>query len=167
MPNGIPRRPPCTAIFGHYQVRYARDESGRHTVKLNTRQPRCSLGVSLAAAITVFPLALFVAGMSSRALLIVLVDSGSQFWGLSDNVVIGFFAAVAIVPAYALSRCVYMCLRWQSSDHAGAEPPSCRNCDYNLTGNTSGICPECGAAIQNQRVRRKRGGGGKGDFTDS
>ncbi|UCE61530.1 MAG: hypothetical protein JSU63_07225 [Phycisphaerales bacterium] len=25
---------------------------------------------------------------------------------------------------------------------------SCRNCGYNLTGNISGICPECGRAIE-------------------
>ena len=25
--------------------------------------------------------------------------------------------------------------------------PTCRNCGYNLTGNTSGICPECGVKI--------------------
>ncbi|HEY8747029.1 MAG TPA: hypothetical protein VIM11_03575 [Tepidisphaeraceae bacterium] len=25
--------------------------------------------------------------------------------------------------------------------------PTCPNCTYNLTGNTSGVCPECGAPI--------------------
>jgi hypothetical protein len=25
--------------------------------------------------------------------------------------------------------------------------PWCKNCAYNLTGNTSGICPECGTSI--------------------
>ena len=27
-----------------------------------------------------------------------------------------------------------------------SEHPTCANCGYNLTGNTSGICPECGTA---------------------
>jgi CHASE2 domain-containing sensor protein len=27
-------------------------------------------------------------------------------------------------------------------------PGCCPNCDYDLTGNTSGICPECGTAIR-------------------
>lgn len=27
------------------------------------------------------------------------------------------------------------------------QPGHCRSCGYNLTGNTSGICPECGSAI--------------------
>jgi hypothetical protein len=28
----------------------------------------------------------------------------------------------------------------------GPKPGCCRTCSYDLTGNTSGICPECGAA---------------------
>ena len=31
----------------------------------------------------------------------------------------------------------------------------CLTCGYNLTGNTSGVCPECGTAIHKHR-RRKR-----------
>ena len=27
--------------------------------------------------------------------------------------------------------------------------PTCLECGYNLTGNTSGICPECGCGYQN------------------
>lgn len=27
------------------------------------------------------------------------------------------------------------------------QTPRCRKCDYNLTGNLSGICPECGSAV--------------------
>jgi hypothetical protein len=26
----------------------------------------------------------------------------------------------------------------------------CTSCDYNLTGNTSGVCPECGTAVTNK-----------------
>ena len=34
--------------------------------------------------------------------------------------------------------------------------PSCSSCEYDLTGNTSGVCPECGAAIVNDhRVSRR------------
>jgi hypothetical protein len=29
-----------------------------------------------------------------------------------------------------------------------ADRTSCGNCGYNLTGNTSGVCPECGEAIK-------------------
>src|SRR6185437_5858848 len=27
----------------------------------------------------------------------------------------------------------------------------CVHCNYNLTGNTSGVCPECGTAVTNKR----------------
>ena len=29
-----------------------------------------------------------------------------------------------------------------------AKPGHCRSCDYDLTGNVSGVCPECGAEIK-------------------
>ena len=32
--------------------------------------------------------------------------------------------------------------------------PHCATCDYNLTGNVSGICPECGTPIPADLVRR-------------
>ncbi len=33
-----------------------------------------------------------------------------------------------------------------------AQNPTCKHCHYNLTGNASGICPECGAAIAGSAV---------------
>ncbi len=38
---------------------------------------------------------------------------------------------------------VYLLLR--RSHHP---PGQCRCCNYNLTGNTSGVCPECGTPVQ-------------------
>ena len=40
-------------------------------------------------------------------------------------------------------------LFWQ--DRRRPEPGHCRSCDYDLTGNVSGICPECGTAIEGER----------------
>jgi len=37
------------------------------------------------------------------------------------------------------------------SDHA--EPLHCPNCDYNLTGLTRNICPECGREFDPERIR--------------
>ena len=34
------------------------------------------------------------------------------------------------------------------------DPALCRHCSYNLTANTSGICPECGTPIQGQNPPR-------------
>ncbi len=34
------------------------------------------------------------------------------------------------------------------------QPGHCRNCGYNLTGNVSGVCPECGERIAGQTIRK-------------
>ncbi len=31
------------------------------------------------------------------------------------------------------------------------QSPDCKSCHYNLTGNESGICPECGKAIPEEQ----------------
>lgn len=32
----------------------------------------------------------------------------------------------------------------------------CRHCGYNLTGNVSGVCPECGTAVAEATLRERR-----------
>jgi len=54
-----------------------------------------------------------------------IVGAGTIFWVAALTISI-----VSLILAY----------RKPIADH-----PICRNCGYNLTGNTSGICPECGA----------------------
>ncbi len=63
-----------------------------------------------------------------------------------DVIVVGGVVAVPILPAYLVSRMVFTRLRWQAGDE---EEPYCVHCDYDLTGNVSGVCPECGQRIQN------------------
>jgi hypothetical protein len=41
-------------------------------------------------------------------------------------------------------------LLWQR-DHREPRPGFCRACDYDLTGNVSGVCPECGLEIMAPR----------------
>lgn len=36
-------------------------------------------------------------------------------------------------------------LRWE--DEEGTQPSTCNHCGYNLTGNVSGLCPECGKEV--------------------
>jgi len=55
------------------------------------------------------------------------------------GLVVGWFALMAgpVVGALLLLR------DW----HEGDITPHCRNCDYDLTGNVTGRCPECGTPI--------------------
>jgi hypothetical protein len=36
---------------------------------------------------------------------------------------------------------------YRSRKPAGAKAPRCKSCGYNLTGNQSGVCPECGTEV--------------------
>lgn len=53
-----------------------------------------------------------------------------------------FFFAFSILPAIACRQYFRI---YRGSVLASRN--QCRNCSYNLTGNTSGICPECGTKI--------------------
>lgn len=38
---------------------------------------------------------------------------------------------------------------WFFHRKARVRPGHCPKCEYNLTGNTTGVCPECGKEISN------------------
>lgn len=108
------------------------------------RKERCSAAVSLLAATIAFPGLLVVAGLFMHQVLIVLVDCGFRFGDLPESVVIGIVTAVAVIPAYLPSRLIYTGLRWSSVE---MDSRCCESCGYNLTGNISGVCPECGVMV--------------------
>jgi hypothetical protein len=43
---------------------------------------------------------------------------------------------------------------WRAIKEFGVAPGHCRHCGYNLAGNTSGACPECGTAIATKAVAK-------------
>ncbi len=54
------------------------------------------------------------------------------------------FATIGIVGFYTvIGVCIHALLRPRVPS-----PGYCVNCEYNLTGNESGVCPECGAEIE-------------------
>jgi hypothetical protein len=54
---------------------------------------------------------------------------------------VAFAGAVAV--AYGVSVGIYRTCRWKK---VLVDERYCSNCDYDLTGNVSGVCPECGEA---------------------
>ena len=59
---------------------------------------------------------------------------------------------IIVVPGVALALLAYEYLISRT------EPshPCCQSCTYNLTGNVSGICPECGTPIPEEQRERVR-----------
>lgn len=51
-----------------------------------------------------------------------------------------------LVPLLTLATTIL----WRR-DRCRRRPGRCRKCNYNLTGNTSGVCPECGLATPRQQ----------------
>ena len=66
------------------------------------------------------------------------------FGGYQQRQVILRFPALIVVVLTALPPMVYLRTRRRRAKQIG--DPLCSKCGYNLTGNTSGVCPECGAA---------------------
>lgn len=53
---------------------------------------------------------------------------------------------ISLLPPYVFARAVYVRLRWKNV-------PSrchCEACWYDLTGNISGVCPECGTSVRSE-----------------
>ncbi len=64
--------------------------------------------------------------------------------GIQDSVAFAAATAVVAVIDYLVSRAAYRAARWKTIRYDGSR---CWRCHYDLTGNTSGTCPECGLAI--------------------
>ncbi len=64
---------------------------------------------------------------------------------LATKVTVWIWPTVGVVGAYIPSRVLFKNLRWQVFEYDGSY---CLNCAYNLTGNVSGVCPECGERIE-------------------
>jgi len=50
----------------------------------------------------------------------------------------------SVVCSYLVSHKLSCTLRWRTFED---DTPRCTSCNYNLTGNVTGICPECGEPL--------------------
>ena len=78
-------------------------------------------------------------------------DGVRDFWHRQlDRRVVGVSAWVmpSIVSVYPLIVAASVVMKHRARLRAGC----CRTCSYNLTGNTSGVCPECGTPVANAPI---------------
>jgi hypothetical protein len=57
---------------------------------------------------------------------------------------VSLWVAAALLGAYPAAACIWVCLRRRRRRR---RPGCCVMCGYDLTGNVSGRCPECGAEV--------------------
>ena len=82
-----------------------------------------------------------------------LAAGGVSFILSDDEVFVRGTVCIACPIATAFLASYAAVLRW-NLERRRSERGICKTCDYNLTGNLSGICPECGTAIP-ESVRQR------------
>jgi len=108
-------------------------------------------------------------GSENTRAMVSLVNAG---YLLGESAVLLFLLALAVVTEYTpneveskpftLKRVCRQCRGKFWPKREQETPINCGQCGYNLTGNVSGICPECGWALPEevkQQVRGSRPGG--------
>ncbi|MBN1511055.1 MAG: hypothetical protein JXB13_03495 [Phycisphaerae bacterium] len=81
------------------------------------------------------------------AWLIVLGSASLLALGLCVGALVLFVVALVVWRVYFPRRCPW-CRQWQRAQAVRRwKRGHCVNCGYNLTGNVSGVCPECGTPI--------------------
>ena len=77
-----------------------------------------------------------------------VLDTGDQFFSRR--------AMALTLPVYALgfglTLAGWLKYAWKRARAQRISQGLCGACGYNLTGNTSGVCPECGAAASSQSI---------------
>jgi hypothetical protein len=75
-----------------------------------------------------------------------MTEQKESAWGQGRS-----FTAFAVVPCWLLFAVAAVpTLLLCYVDRRRIPPGHCRHCGYNLTGNISGVCPECGTPCPQQ-----------------
>jgi hypothetical protein len=122
-----------------------------------------SVIVSFVVAALSFPFAFMAAMLIAEAFIFSLqrslpdaFTSSLLFRGVVGLLTIG----CCFVLPYLFSRSLYMRMRWRLVDDIASR--FCVLCGYDLTGNESGSCPECGHLIRRRLPVEVRGGADSG-----
>jgi hypothetical protein len=79
-------------------------------------------------------------------------------WAAEPRRDFSFAALLKPVPAVlGLGTLASLCALLPPVRRASTDAPRCDACGYDLTGNVSGVCPECGRATPRGKVERWRG----------
>jgi hypothetical protein len=71
-------------------------------------------------------------------------------WGALSTPTLVILMLFSLLVPYLCARFLHSKLRWRilRTDDA----PHCQSCGYNLTGNVSGVCPECGEPCETDKI---------------
>jgi len=92
----------------------------------------------------VFALSWTVSWMQKSAFEIPFVDAQGN---TGTIYLFSLYSMVVRIPLILLCFGVYAFFMRRTGNHADGHL-RCRKCDYDLTGNTSGVCPECGEMVK-------------------
>lgn len=76
-------------------------------------------------------------------------------FGIAEDVTIAFLIAFIVILSYVASRLLHACMIFE---RVLDETPRCSCCAYNLTGNRSARCPECGTPLDGNAFRDAEAG---------
>ncbi|MEZ6086319.1 MAG: hypothetical protein R3E58_20745 [Phycisphaerae bacterium] len=109
---------------------------------------RWSVAASIGSTVfLLWPLSYIIIGFTAivvRGVLYLVHVLGFDVDAVPDLVVIVFAFSIGVLTTYLAAKRIYLVCRWTNAIPDG---PICHQCRYNLTGNESGICPECGTPI--------------------
>ncbi len=83
-------------------------------------------------------------------------DAVSGSWSVSNvhqtRITVRLFPAAGLLAAFPVLFAIWRLHKRRTCKEAW----ECKVCDYNLTGNQSGVCPECGTAVKPGLERPKK-----------
>lgn len=100
---------------------------------------RFPLWVSFGVFILVSASILIVEALVGVGVMIAMTEAG-----IPSQIMLPVLVLAMIVVACVLSQMIYFGLRESRVEYDGEH---CLSCGYNLTGNVSGVCPECGEPL--------------------
>ncbi len=121
------------------------DESSAQATYKEERWP--VVASFIAAIIALMPLSYPILMLSWAGVIAIVYPISKWVLGITQpqyGIVLMGTMLVSIPFAYLVGKRIFLVCRWKTVVFDGRY---CRHCRYDLTGNESGVCPECGTPI--------------------